>query len=60
MKFEKKVLFVIPKGWACAGLAKILWAVANRIAESVNNRTYMFYCGNHYGCGGMGWAELVR
>ncbi|RYZ77828.1 MAG: hypothetical protein EOP05_00370 [Proteobacteria bacterium] len=22
-------------------------------------RTYMFYCGNHYGMGGMGYAELI-
>lgn len=27
---------------------------------SVHDRTYMFYCGNHYGLGGMGWAELVE
>jgi len=23
-------------------------------------RTYLFYCGNHYGRGGMGWAELCK
>lgn len=22
------------------------------------NRIYLFYCGNHYGIGGLGWAEL--
>lgn len=27
---------------------------------TVHDRTYMFYCGNHYGRGGMGWAELIR
>ena len=26
---------------------------------TVNDRTYMFYCGNHYGIGGIGWAELI-
>lgn len=26
---------------------------------TVNDRTLMFYCGNHYGIGGIGWAELV-
>lgn len=26
---------------------------------TINNRTYMFYCGNHYGIGGIGWAELI-
>lgn len=26
---------------------------------TVGGRTYLFYCGNHYGIGGMGWAELV-
>ena len=25
---------------------------------AVDGRTYMFYCGNHYGMGGIGWAEL--
>ena len=23
-------------------------------------RTYLFYCGNHYGVGGVGYAELVK
>lgn len=23
-----------------------------------NENTYMFYCGNHYGIGGLGWAQL--
>jgi len=23
------------------------------------NKTYLFYCGNHYGMGGMGYAELI-
>ncbi len=27
---------------------------------TVAGRTYMFYCGNHYGMGGIGWAELVK
>lgn len=26
----------------------------------VRDRTFMFYSGNHYGIGGMGWAELVK
>jgi hypothetical protein len=24
------------------------------------DRTYLFYCGNHYGMDGMGYAELVE
>lgn len=27
---------------------------------AVDGRTFMFYCGNHYGMGGIGWAELVK
>lgn len=27
---------------------------------TVGDRSYMFYCGNHYGIGGVGWAELVK
>ena len=27
---------------------------------TVGARTYMFYSGNHYGVGGIGWAELVK
>ena len=26
---------------------------------AVGGRTFMFYSGNHYGIGGMGWAELA-
>jgi predicted GH43/DUF377 family glycosyl hydrolase len=25
-----------------------------------NEKTYLFYCGNHYGIGGMGYAQLVE
>lgn len=25
-----------------------------------NDKTYLFYCGNHYGIGGLGYAELVE
>lgn len=25
-----------------------------------NNKTYLFYCGNHYGMAGMGYAELAQ
>lgn len=31
---------------------------ANR--AQVNGKTYLFYCGNHYGMGGMGYAELIE
>ena len=26
---------------------------------TIKGRTFMFYCGNHYGMGGLGWAELI-
>lgn len=28
--------------------------------QSYKNKTYLFYCGNHYGMGGMGYAELIK
>ena len=28
--------------------------------QSTKNKRYMFYCGNHYGIGGVGCAELIR
>lgn len=27
---------------------------------SYNEETYLFYCGNHYGIGGLGWARLKK
>ncbi len=26
----------------------------------VGDKVYLFYCGNHYGMAGMGYAELLR
>lgn len=46
--------FVGPRGnWECE-----MMCFAELI--TVGSRTYMFYCGNHYGIGGMGWAELIK
>lgn len=33
-------------------------AFAERI--ECNGKTYLFYCGNHYGMGGIGYAELIK
>ncbi|RYG62360.1 MAG: hypothetical protein EON60_00175 [Alphaproteobacteria bacterium] len=33
-------------------------AFAERI--EVNGKVYLFYCGNHYGMAGMGYAELIK
>ncbi len=44
---------VSSKGWDSEMLA-----FAERI--QVNDKVYLFYCGNHYGMSGMGYAELVK
>lgn len=28
--------------------------------QTIKDKTYIFYCGNHYGIGGMGYAELIK
>ncbi len=28
--------------------------------QKVKSKTYLFYCGNHYGIGGIGYAELIK
>jgi hypothetical protein len=28
--------------------------------QNIGNKTYIFYCGNHYGMGGVGYAELIK
>lgn len=44
---------VSPSGWDAEMIA-----FAERL--QVGERTYLFYCGNHYGMAGMGYAELLE
>ena len=44
---------VSPTGWDSEMIA-----FAERL--TFKDRTYLFYCGNHYGMDGMGYAELVQ
>jgi hypothetical protein len=44
---------VSPSGWDSEMIA-----FAERI--QVRDKTYLFYCGNHYGMAGMGYAELLE
>jgi hypothetical protein len=44
---------VSPSGWDSEMIA-----FAERL--QYKDKTYLFYCGNHYGIGGMGYAELVE
>lgn len=49
---DKVGIDVSPEGWDSEMIA-----FAERIA--VKDKVYLFYCGNHYGRDGMGYAELV-